>query len=103
MHWADGVYLLKGRQYSLEGGSVSNRFICFVQNEYRSAGMTIIRPVKDIYTGQWPYMSMEETTEGFHITYVCSENFIHGIAVVNPTMTGKDLLEQLGIDYMIED
>ena len=96
MDYPDGVYLIKGIERHLI-------FICYVRDGHRSAGVALDKPITAVYTERWPYMSISETTEGFHITYVCSENFIHGIAVVNPTMTGKDLLEQLGIDYTIKD
>ena len=96
MNYPDGVYLIKGIKRHLI-------FICYVRDGHRSAGVSLDKPITAVYTERWPYMSISETTEGFHITYVCSENFIHGIAVVNPTMTGKDLLEQLGIDYTIKD
>ena len=96
MDYPDGVYLIKGIKRHLI-------FICYIRDGHRSAGVALDKPITAVYTERWPYMSISETTEGFHITYVCSENFIHGIAVVNPTMTGKDLLEQLGIDYTIKD
>ena len=96
MDYPDGVYLIKGIERHLI-------FICYVRDGHRSAGVSLDKPITAVYAERWPYMSISETTEGFHITYVCSENFIHGIAVVNPTMTGKDLLEQLGIDYTIKD
>ena len=96
MNYPDGVYLIKGIERHLI-------FICYVRDGHRSAGVSLDKPITAFYTERWPYMSISETTEGFHITYVCSENFIHGIAVVNPTMTGKDLLEQLGIDYEFEE
>ena len=96
MDYPDGVYLIKGIEKHLI-------FICYVRDGHRSAGVSLDKPITAIYTERWPYMSISETTEGFHITYVCSKNFIHGIAVVNPTMTGKDLLEQLDINHTIED
>ena len=95
MDYPDGVYLIK---------SIKRRFIfiCYVRDGHRSAGVSLDKPITAIHAERWPYMSISETTESFRITHVCVENFIHGIAVVNPTMAGKDLLEQLGINYTIE-
>ena len=96
MDYPDGVYLIKSIRRRL-------KFICYVRNGHRSAGVSLDKPITAIHAERWPYMSISETTEGFRITYVCVENFIHGIAVVNPTMTGEALLEQLGINYKVEE
>ena len=96
MNYPDGVYLIKGPEsYAV--------YLCFFRDGSRSAGVSLDKPITAIHAERWPYMSISETTEGFRITYVCVENFIHGIAVVNPTMTGEALLEQLGINYKVEE
>ena len=94
MDYPDGVYLIKGIKKHLI-------FICYIRSGHRSAGVSLDKPIATIYIERWPYMSISETTEDFHITYVCSENFIHGMTVISPDIQGKDLLDQLGIDYTI--
>ena len=94
MDYPDGIYLIKGADMHFI-------FLCVFHDGHRSEGRTIRRPLEEIFTTNWPYMSFHETKEDFHITYVGTEDFIRGMAVISPNMTGKELLEQLGIDYTI--
>ena len=96
MNYPDGVYLIKGPEnYAV--------YLCFFRDGSRSAGKKITRPLKEVFTTNWPYMSIPETEKDFQITYIGSEDFIHGMIVVIPNMTGKDLLEQLSINYEFEE
>ena len=91
MDYPDGVYLIKGIKRHLI-------FICYARNGHRSSGMTIDKPVKEIYAGKWPYMSMEETTENYQPIYIGTEDFVNGMSLVVPNMTSKELLQTLDIN-----
>ena len=91
MNYPDGVYLIQ----SLKGYFL---IICVVCDGLRTSGRALYRPLEDIVASQPPYMPMPAPKEKYQITYVCSKDFIAGMALVNPNMQAKDLLEQLGID-----
>ena len=94
MDYPDGVYLIR---------SLENSFlvICVVCGERRTSGRALYRPLDDIVASNPPYMPMPKPKEKYQITRICSEDFIVGMATVNPSMTAEELLFQLGIDYTI--
>lgn len=104
MNYPDGVYLLKGERY-VPATKTRNatRFICYVRDELRSAGITICKPVKEIYAGKWPSMSLAESANNYQHIYVGTADFVNGMCLIDPSMTSKELLQVLGINYEFEE
>lgn len=105
MDYPDGVYLLIRKEYSSSPTKTRNatRFICYVRDGHRSGGIALDRPIKEIYVGHWPYMSMAESANNYQHIYIGTEDFVSGMCLINPSMTSKGLLQVLGINYEFEE